>query len=267
MKRPDILTEAQVPGKFDDQFIRQLMMEAELPLEADLPHFKSGVHQAMIIGIRRINTPNDEEMSREIEALFEAADRRSFKTASRLVKAMSKRTMVFLSKRAKRIRLVIPGPDAFLDAASQEEACATLRSLVCTGVCPTLGRIRNDGTRAVKWMPRLYLPGRDRQEERELTVEQRKQIKKRRPPKRQGERDIVWWLGMAYLEATGDEPPMTAKLDNLGPFGRLVKACLERIGIKKPFAERRINELGEQLAEVAEERARRRAEQCHNCPN
>jgi hypothetical protein len=138
--------------------------------------------------------------------------------------------------------------------------------LVCTGVYPTLGPIRKNGTRAIKWAPRLYLPGRDRQEEQLLTVEQRKQIKRRRPPKRQAERNFVWWLGMAYLEATGEEPPKTAKLDNLGPFGRLVKACLERIGIKEPFAERRIDELDEQLAEIAEARRRAAKEPCHNSP-
>jgi hypothetical protein len=102
-----------IPLIFTDQCIGKLVAETGLPLDPDrLPGFAASVRTRARIYLRDKGLPSDADVAREIAELYWAADRHQHAKAAKLVRSMSKRTRVFLNKRATMpsVDLTIPNP-------------------------------------------------------------------------------------------------------------------------------------------------------------
>jgi hypothetical protein len=110
-----------------------------------------------------------------------------------------------LNNRGRRVslKLELPAPDALSDPNHQDDACVTITRLCRTGSRVVKGRL----------YPELYAP--------KLA---------RNFPKRHRERNFLMGVRLAWLDATGAAPSVTARHHNLGPFGRLAEECLRLVG-------------------------------------
>jgi hypothetical protein len=239
---------ADIPQVFSDKAVRDLAQKVGLPLQANaLPLIAVSARAAGRIYIRAVNTPSDDEIGREIAALYWAAFRHQYAKAAELVRGMSKQARAFLNKRAARVALAIPKPSAFLDHGRQHAACQTLRQLCSHG-----GRRDDRG----RWVPILHVPKRrlDRLQAKQMAHHYRQQgIEiELRSPKREAERDFIMHLQMAFLRA-GYEPTIAARkyerttgdriLQPGGPFVQLMQRFLCLLGADKANAIGAINEL------------------------
>jgi hypothetical protein len=223
VKKERWIPEAQdVPGIFSDQRIRELAAKAELPLGDDL-RFAAGVRDAALIYIRDTRATSDNKVHREIDELLRAADhavkRRKCKDAAyedvaKQVERLSERTRKLLNKRSARptVALEMPDPEAFRDLARRDEACETIAKLCRIGAFKKKGRRRADGKQSITMVNILHAP--------EL---------QQHPARREAQLNFVMWLRVAYVEATGEQPSLTANAERPGPFARMVQACLDEI--------------------------------------
>jgi hypothetical protein len=157
-----------VPQIFSDDRVRQLAVEAKLPVSDDeLPGFAKSIRASAVIYIRDTTAVSNDNICREIEAMHRAADRGDGEKAAELVRDMSKATRAFIMKRAIRIGSNILKPSAFRDPARQRAACDKLRGLL------SQGGHREEG----KWVPHLYLPKRQLIYEQEVQQTIRRWIK------------------------------------------------------------------------------------------
>jgi hypothetical protein len=261
---------------FDDDCIQQLAEMVELPPDLRKP-FAKAIRRLARVFIRDRNIANDDDVTREIKALYAAAEGHKYADAAKLVTSMSKPTRAFLKKRAIRIHLTIPKPSAFLDRARQRAACETVRRLTTQG-----GR-RERG----KLVPHLYLPKRQfgyeesvqerirpgvraaRKRRIEIDVEALRRKAKDyvvsgmvksaeargvqlelRSPKRKAERDFINGLQVAVYNITGVEPAVTAReyehADGTiapSPFVLMVQRCLDLMGAEEASTIELINAL------------------------
>ena len=271
MKRPTIIKAADVPRIFDDDRIRQFAELLEIDASLDKP-LAEAIHALARVFIRTADTPDDDDIAREVKELHAAAERRKYADAAELRTVMSKPTLAFLNKRAKRIGLTIPKPSAFLDHSRREAACDQVRRLTTVGGHMEKGRL----------VPDFYLP--KRQLEREVSVQERIRpsvkagrkhgiaadvVKRRilhdvraemvkdakahgvdielRPPKRRAEIDFINGLQVAYKNITGRDPPLTARAAEAtgepGPFAQVAQQCFDLMGADNADAVGAINKL------------------------
>jgi hypothetical protein len=223
-----IIAARDAPDIFSDECVRALAAKAKLPSDADLPRFVAAIQAAAEIYIRDIGIADDNAVHHEIKALYSAANRRKYAETAERIDTLSKRTREFINKRAERpnIPWKIPAATALRKNATQDDACAAIGSLLRMGGRWELGRRRQGGKRSMSFVPVLYAPKLHKH-----------------PPKRKAERDFVMWLQVAYTEATGQMPPLTAHHDNPGPFARMAKECLKLIGMPAADAVELINKL------------------------
>jgi hypothetical protein len=199
-KKRRIPAPQKLPHIFDDKFIQGLAQQAKLSWAANIPRFAAAIRDAAQRCVAAMATPTDVKMRVEIRGLYSAADRHRYKETATRIGKLSKQTRAFIKKRGDRpiLSLAIPDPQAFNDPARRDDACETTVRLLRVGV--------------ERGKPLLYAPN-----------------PQPRPPRRQAERDFVMWLEVAYLEATGMPPPLTANPDRPGPFARMVQRCLNGI--------------------------------------
>lgn len=270
---PTTIAADEVPHVFDDDCIQQLAHMVDLSPDLRRP-FAKAIRRLARVFIRDRNIANDDDVTREIKALYAAAEGHKYADAAKLVTGMSKPTRAFLKKRAARIGLTIPKPSAFLDRSRLEGACETLRRIT------SQGSHIEDG----KLVPHLYLPKRQRAfEERvlerirpavraaekrkinidmapirrkaiaDVTAEMVKDAERRdvelelRSPKRKPETDFINGLQVAVYNITGLEPPVTVRTaDATGTFSPIVQMaqkCLELMGADNADAGGLINKL------------------------
>lgn len=215
-RRARILGTQDVDVVFDDSCIERLAKIAKLPAEADLKAFGGAVREAARIYIRDVHLPTANELHAEIASLYKAADGREFEEAARLQQHLSPSARDLLTDRGA-VNLELPEADALLDIGRREAACEAIAALCRVGVVDVEGRRRPSGRRSRTRETLLYAPD-----------------PRRNFPKRAAERDFVMWLRIAYRQATGKEPPRTARHSDdthaLGPFVRLVNECLRLLG-------------------------------------
>jgi hypothetical protein len=223
LKKERPIPEAQdVPDIFSDQRIRDLAAEAELPLGDDL-RFAAGAREALLIYIREAGEASANDVHNEMDKLLRAADRavkqRKLKDAAcedvaRRVEQLSERTRELLEMRSARptVALKIPEPEAFRDLARRDEACKTIARLCRIGASWKEDRRRPSGKRSKTMVSLLHAP--DLQQH---------------PPRREAQLNFVMWLEVAFLEATGEHPSLTANPARPGPFARMVQACLDEV--------------------------------------
>jgi hypothetical protein len=126
--------------------------------------------------------------------------------------------------RGSRLRRRVPTASELRNPVTATAAAERLRSLIQTGAAWKKGRRRAGGKQSQPTIdPSLYAPA----------------VPPNRPPN-EASRNLVLQLADAYQEATGREPPYTARRAfpsdpdlppaRPGPFARLVKAVLKLVG-------------------------------------
>jgi hypothetical protein len=134
------------------------------------------------------------------------------------------------------VELKLPSAQELLDPARREEACDVVRRFCSIGGLHIKGRMRPTGRRSKTWKSLLcadlFEPGPEpllagsAYEPTYVPVPR----PAGRPPKREAERQFVMNLQLAWLEASGKPPPLTANPQRLGPFARMVRECLKLAG-------------------------------------
>ena len=204
-----------VPAIFSDQRVRELLAEAELAVGDDVC-FAAAVRDAALIYVREAGEASGNEVHYEVDELLRAAVRaakaRKRKDAACenvavRIEQLSGRARKLLSKRG-----TLPDAEALRDPASQCDACETLASICRIGARWEEDRRRPSGKRSMTIVPFLHAP--------EL---------QQHPPRREAHLNFVMWLRIAYLEATGKQPSLTANPARPGPFARMVQACLDQV--------------------------------------
>jgi hypothetical protein len=205
----------QVERIFDTSSINDLARIAKLPSYADKEHFANGIREAARIYAKDAREPTANELNKQITELHRAAEHLRYERVASLIESLSPKAQDMLNERAERWRPPnkLPPPEALRDHGLRETACATVAGLCRIGGKEVEGRLRPSGRRSRSWEWALYAP-----------------LLSRNFPKRQSELDFVMHLQLAWLEAVGKKPPRSANANRLGPFGRMVKACLERVG-------------------------------------
>jgi len=148
-----------------------------------------------------------------------------------LLERLSPRAHRILLQRGSRIGTDLPEPEAVLDSDRRENACAAIVKICMMGMGCAKGRARPNGRRSPGfWRPVLYAPN-----------------KQRHFAKRDADRNFLMWLRIAWLEATGNTPPDTARHAEpgrkIGPFARMLQECLRLLGAQDADPVELINEL------------------------
>jgi hypothetical protein len=215
-----IITAEQVPVVFDDVCVANLAKTAKLPPDADMDAFGDGIRDAARIFARDARIPTVNELHDEISELHKAADRQRCDHVAGLLERLSPEARKLLQDRGGRpsIQIELPLPHALRDPSLCEEACQKIVRLCQSGRFYIEGRRRPSGMRSRPVRrPRLYAPKRQQNF-----------------LKREAERNFVIWLSIAWLDATGKLPSLTARHPDagrdVGPFARLVRECLRLVG-------------------------------------
>jgi hypothetical protein len=218
-----------VPRVFDDCCIARLATLAKLPANADLSIFKTGVRRAAVIYLRNASEPAGNELRDDVAAIYKAASRRKYAELKFLLGGLSEPTRQSLSDRGSRFpsKAALPAPFTLGDPLLRNDACKTVVVLCQYGGRWAEGRKRSSGRRSRTWEPLLYAP-----------------VVQSHPQRRQHERTFVMWLQLAYLEAVGRAPALTASAERKGPFVRLTEKCLHLVGAPQPDAVGLVNDLG-----------------------
>jgi hypothetical protein len=187
-----------LPEILNDEFIERTTREA-MPWAANRKKFAATLLPAAERYATTMAIPSETAMRNEISALYRAADQRRYKEVARRVGQLTKETRAYIEKRGKLINLAIPNPEVFADPDPER------RNDACDIVATLLRRGMERGGEVI-----LHAPTPRR-------------------PRRQAELDLIMWIEVAYLEATGMKPTLTADPKRPGPFARMVKAILKKI--------------------------------------
>lgn len=224
-RRARIIGTQEVDIVFDDACIERLAKITKLPAEADLKAFGVAVRDAARVYIRDVHVPTGNELHAEIAGLYKAADGREFLQAAMLWHYLSPEARDLLTNRGARPNFDpdLPEAEAFFDIDRREAACEAIAALCRVGLVTPKPADANVEDR------HQFSGRRSRRRQTVLYAAPRRHF-----PKRAAERDLVMWLRIAYLEATGKEPRLTARHANearvLGPFASIVGECLRLLG-------------------------------------
>ncbi len=226
----------------DDQQIQAAIAAARLPrsLHVDRDALARGIRHA--IEVYRQTDATDHVVAKAIRDLHKLARKVAagnpryapqlaemyarLPTAAR--RLLRERDARLASRRGGRARL--PGVAALANPASARAAAADLCDLVAMGAILKPGRQR---------------PGRKEPTPIAAPIVLVPKVGRGRPSN-EAARVLVMWLAIAWLEATGREPSLSAHPDKPGPFVRLVKAVLSVVGAPHIDAVELVNWYGEQ---------------------
>ncbi len=223
-----LIAPEDVPQRFDDCCIDKLATLAKLPKDADLLTFRTEVQRAATIYLRDAGESSGNDRRKEVAALYRAASRRNYAALKACIEQLSEQTRHDLNSRGSlfRPRAMLPDPQSIDDPERRDAACRTALDLSQHGGRWVEGRKRPSGRRSRTWEPLLYAPEA-----------------RSRPQRRESERTFVMWLQLAYLDAVGTAPALTASAERRGPFVRLVQQCLRLVGAPEADAVGLINDL------------------------
>jgi hypothetical protein len=168
-----------------------------------------------------------QQLSEEFKRMPAAAQRLLAERADRLSRRAS-----LLSRRHSRVvhEARLPTPEQLADPATARTTADALRFLTQSGATPKRGRQRPGGKQSPPTAePVLWAPG--------VSVGR---------TKNEAARELVMWLAVAWREATGSKPSLSAHRDKPGPFVRLVKAVLIVVGARHVDAVELVNRYGKQ---------------------
>jgi hypothetical protein len=234
------LTFRDIDLRLNESEVRKLASIANFPKEADLGHFGDALKDAARRYIVDSRVANENQVHREIFALHKAAVRRDFQALERSINTLSDEARHFLATKAD-----IPSPAVFREPLKRELAADLVERLCVVGGKIQIRKRPNGRTyKTIVWRMAGPKPTRT-------------------PQKRRAERDFAMWLQIAYLEAAGHQPGLTAHHDNRGPFSRLLRRCLDLLDAKHVEEVELINSLQhlrkeqERLEHTARNRSRK----------
>ena len=227
-KKRTKLSASEIEDRFDQDAIADLAKAARLPATADLVQFGNSVRAA----VRAYMAELEREplvVRGEIRSLYLLANKMMAGKSSpaaleAAVDDLSVAARQLLEYRALMIARLPAGHQPRPELPRSPDGVIEL-TRYGGGMRP--GRARPNGKRSrPRFVPLLWepppLPGR---------------------PRDQAGRELVMGLGDAYLHATGRNSPRTADHRKPGPFARLVKGCLHRMG-RRVDAVQLINSFG-----------------------
>jgi hypothetical protein len=153
----------------------------------------------------------------EVTKLHRAAERQQHDHLASLIEKLSPQARCLLNDRGARptLKLTLPGPEA-LRGGQHAKACTIIAKLTAIGGHYIPGRKRPTGKRSrATWLPLLHAPESSRHFRR-----------------RDAERYFIIMVQVAWTEATGDLPSLTARSGMLGPFAKMVRECLTCVGAR-----------------------------------
>lgn len=209
---------------FDEACIDRLAGIARLPPGADQERFAKGVREAARIYAQEILAPNENKLHGEIAALNTAAQHKRYGQVADLLEKLSPKAIGLLSKR--RLSLELPTSADLREPRRRQLACEAVFRLSQYGGGYVEGRRRPSGKRSRTWRPLLVAPE-----------------PQRHVLKREAEQNFVMFLQIAWVDATGSEPSLTASATKPGPFARMVTECLKLVGANHANAAGLINRL------------------------
>jgi hypothetical protein len=245
--RRSLVALSDVEYIFDDEQLTELARIAKLPADADVPRFAENIRIAARIFLEKkalLNPPRLREAIKRLYQLNIRAERggdRAARALAHFVDAMPASLRQWLISINARRGRNIPTAAEILSPATRQSAVERLRLILSYGGRVVVGRKRPGGRRSRSFMPLLRVP----------------EESKRGRPSGLAERDLVQWLAIAYLEATGQSPPYTAHHSDAirGPFARFVHECFELIGAPSGNVTRLINQYGSARREIARRRS------------
>ncbi len=204
--------------------IQELADAAPLPPDADRERFVEGLRAAFRIYLRDRQTKWNDP-AKEIRALWGAARRQNVKDTTR--------RLTQLSDAARQVLQIIGRPldtdrlgHMLADPERQPDALRAIERDLALGGRIVEGRRRPGGKTSVSWEPPLAAP-----------------TKRQRPPRHEAEIQFVCWLQLAWLEAAGVQPALTADPRGPGPFARFVQDNLAAVGSRHVDAVGLINDV------------------------
>lgn len=203
------ILEADILLVFDDACLGKLASIAKLPADADAKCFREGVREAARIYARDACVATDNELHAEVCILYRAAERKRYEDVAVALKKLSPRARKLLKERTVQL----PAAEHLRSPTLQQKACEAVLRCSHYGGRYVEGRRRSYGKRSRTWRPLLRAPKH-----------------RRNFARRDVERDFVVCLQLAWLEATGKKPSLTANAERPGPFVKMTKECLGLVG-------------------------------------
>ena len=232
----------KVPAIFDDRCLRDLACVLKLPAAADFCRFATSVRGAVRAYALAVRVLSANDLYREVETLYRAADREQYGELARLLDCVPAEARAWLDERGKRpgfqsiygkMGVKLPLANDVRSPAHREQACKLVRLLCTEGGGIIEGRRRPTGRRSRTYRTLLYAP-----------------IPRRHFAKRDAELDLVMSLQSAVHSATGQMPALTAHHDSPGPFARMTQKVLCLAGAPHADAIGLINELHRRRREM-----------------
>jgi hypothetical protein len=238
-----VIALGDVERVFDDATVLKIAKSANLPGDVDAVRLGESIRMAVRIFLRekvKLSPPPLEAEIRHLFQLNRRAERGSDGAARALacaVGAMPVDVRQWLTSCNMPHGRNIPTEAELLSPAARQSAVSRLRLVLSHGGGMVAGRKRTGGQRSRSFEARLRVPTR----------------LERGRPRGEAERELVQWLAIAYLEATGELPPYTAhhNKDIRGPFSRFVHRCFGLIGAATGNVTRLINEFGTKRRDAA----------------
>ena len=170
---------------------------------------------AALLYARDAQEPSLNQLHNEIRQLHEAAQRGEYDQTAGLIETLTPPARDLLVERGQGAQHVVslPTPAMLREPERRAEASQTVAMLCRMGGRYVEGRRRPSGKRSRTWKPLAIGP-----------------TPRRHSRKRQAERDFVMWIQVAWLDATGRKPSLTAHTFRPGPFAKMVTECLRLVG-------------------------------------
>lgn len=264
----------EIADRFSARSLEKYAGDFKFPAATDIAILSRGIRTAVEIYIDERSLPNQNQQFKEIQNLFKAArllfsiqaeltKQRSYpfngavskKINTYILKAaleaaalseqlsnLSNATIVLLANRGKRFvkPILLPSPKDLVDSSSYHRVCSAIFSLCSMGRGRRKKRNRPTGRKSETVEIDFFAPSATRH-----------------PPKRQAEINFIMWVQIAWLEATKEEPTLSASFENPGPFVRLIKHCFSQAGADYANAVELINELNHRRIDARTQSAQR----------
>ena len=236
MASRSLMAVTDVKQIFNGPVVKELACIAKLPTSADISRFAQSVRIAAGVFLKakgRLTAPQLRAAITKLYQLTVSAERGGDKAALAVARALDtlpadvRRWLTSCNKPHNR---TIPSAAEIRSLATRQTAIERLRLIVSYGSISVVGRKRPGGHRSRSAKPLLRVP----------------ETLKRGRPLESADREFVQWLAVAYLEAAGHPPPLTAhqSIDIRGPFPRFAYRCFELVGAPSGYVTRLINQYG-----------------------
>ena len=218
---------------FNNQVIKELARTAKLPPSADIDRFAASVRVDVCNFLKaqlRRSAPQLRTATERLHQLYTRAERGSDQAACALARAMdivAEDVRNWLTNFCTPQNSQIPTSAEIISLATRQSAVQRLGVLLSHGGGVVVGRKRPGGKRSRSFKPLLNVP---------TGIE-------RMRPRGEAQREFVQSLALTYFEATGKQPPLTAR-EEVGPFCNFVSECFELAGAPSGNVPRLINEFG-----------------------